>query len=97
MAVFHIPPFRKRHASSEIARLWMPLLNEGGIDLLLSGHNHRLSRTNPTEGKNTFPILVAPPRGFVKVDVSENQINLTVVNMGGETLDSFTVMPKKKN
>ena len=97
VAVFHIPPFRKRHGSSEIARLWMPLLNEGGFDLLLCGHNHRFSRTNPTKGKNTFPILVAPPRGFVKVDVSENQINLAVVNMGGETLDSFTVLPKKRN
>jgi hypothetical protein len=62
----------------------------------LSGHNHRFSWINPTKGINTFPILVAPSRGFVKVDVSETQINLAVVNMDGEILDSFTVMPKNK-
>jgi hypothetical protein len=64
---------------------------------LLSGHNHRFSRTNPAEGKNTFPILVAPVKGFVKVDVSETQIKLAVVNMDGKILDSFTIIPKKRN
>ena len=97
VAVFHIPSFRERHAAQEITRLWTPLLNEGGVDLLFCGHHHRFSRTDPAEGKNTFPILVGPARGFVKVDVSENQINMIVVNVEGEILDSFTVRPRKGN
>jgi predicted phosphodiesterase len=97
IAVFHIPPAREgRHVSDEIRRLWVPLFNEGGLDVLFSGHHHRYSHHDPQAGKFDFPIIVGPAQGVVRVDVSEEQINVRVESTTGEIMDSFVLKPNQQ-
>jgi len=105
VAVFHIPVYGDRrgreggaepYTESELAKLWGPLLNEGGVDLLLSGHWHRFARKDPQEGKNSFPVLVGPADGMIRADVTAEKIVVSVTGADGKAVDNFSVLSKKK-
>ena len=60
IALLHIP-FENTagwYGPNELKRLLLPLLNEAGIDVMLSGHNHRYSYREAGAYGNNFPILV---------------------------------------
>ncbi|MDP2915288.1 MAG: hypothetical protein Q8O91_07530 [Candidatus Aminicenantes bacterium] len=73
-----------------------PLLNEGGIDLAISGHYHRLFKFDPEPGKNAFPIIGGPQDAFIRADVTAISIDLKVIDIKGNTLETLTVPSKKK-
>ncbi len=52
IAVFHQPAFScSRHGTTAaIVRAWVPLFEAGGIDLVLSGHDHNYQRFTPRRG-----------------------------------------------
>lgn len=84
------------HGIDQVTKLWGPLLNEGGTDLAISGHYHRLYKYPPEPGKNAFPIVGAPQDALVRADVTADSIDLKIIDIKGNTLDSLTVLAKRK-
>ena len=93
IAVFHIPPYGKSHASQEIAKLWVPLLNEAGVDIALCGHEHEFSLRDPSPGQNGFPILIGSKGGSIRAQANPDNVTLTVSDETGRVLDRVTVTP----
>ncbi|MDD8027370.1 MAG: FN3 domain-containing metallophosphoesterase family protein [Acidobacteriota bacterium] len=91
----HIPPFGKGYVTEQLASLWLPILNKGGVDLLLGGHFHTLYKIAPRSVKNDFPILGAPPETAVKASVSKSAVSLQVVDANGDIKDSLMVEAKR--
>jgi predicted phosphodiesterase len=96
VAVFHMPPFGKGYGIEHLTKLWGPALNEGGVDLVISGHYHRPSRIDPTPNQNTVPILIGPADGMIRADVSKDRIQLKVTDVKGTVIDNLTVQAKAK-
>lgn len=101
VVLVHMPPFgggkgTLAHGVDHLTRLWGPLLNEGGIDLAISGHYHRLFKFDPEPGKNAFPIIGGPQDAFIRADVTAVSIDLKVIDIKGNTLETLTVPSKKK-
>ena len=101
VVIVHMPPYggskgALAHGIDHLTRLWGPLLNEGGADLAVCGHYHRLFKFPPEEGKNAFPILGAPQDALVRADVTAASIDLKVIDIKGNTLDTLTVLPRPK-
>ena len=101
IAVVHMPPYgggkgTLAHGIDHLTKLWGPLLNEGGIDLAVCGHYHRLFKFSPEPGKNAFPVIGAPQDAFVRADVTAASIDLKVIDIKGNTLESLSLSPKKK-
>jgi predicted phosphodiesterase len=99
--LIHMPPYgggkgTLAHGVDHLTKLWGPLLNEGGADLVLSGHYHRFFKIEPEAGKNDFPVIGAPPEAFVRADVTAASIDLKIIDIKGNTLDSRTITSKKK-
>ncbi|MCX6561783.1 MAG: metallophosphoesterase family protein [Candidatus Aminicenantes bacterium] len=90
----HIPPYGKGYASEQLTALWGPILNEGGVDLVISGHLHSLYRFEPAPGKNAFPVLGGPTDGVIKASASNSSVLLQVIDVNGVVKDELTVSAK---
>ena len=95
VAIIHFPLYRKGFTPEQLTRLWGPLFNEGGLDVVLSGHEHRLYRVDPEAGKNAFPVLGAPRGALIRADVTPAALDLKIIDIKGTTLDSL-VLPAPK-
>ena len=86
IVIIHIPPKSSGwHGEAEIARLFVPILNQAGIDAMFCGHIHkyRFSEANdPTYGCN-FPIVCLPNRVRADVEVSKEKIIYSITNAEG--------------
>lgn len=92
IAFCHIPPETKGwHGASEIHRLFVPLLNEGGIDLMLSGHIHkyRLSEAG-THGCN-FPVLCNPNVCRLDATATANGIDIKIYDVNSTLLHTHQI------
>ena len=90
----HIPPFSKGgvwHGTSEIIRLFMPILNDAGIDLMLSGHLHSHHFLEKGAAGNNFPIVINPNSTRLDAIADKNGINLKIVNADGKVLHDHQI------
>lgn len=88
IVLVHMPPNMGRgwHGELEIARQFVPILNEASIDLMLCGHYHRYSWIDDRSRGTNFPILINSNVDKAVVDVSPEGIDIRVVDTGGVTI-----------
>lgn len=96
VVLVHIPLFMAGYTPEQLTNLWGPALNEGGVDLVISGHFHRLYKVLPAPGKNSFPVIGAPPDAAIRAEVTASQINLNITDIKGNTLDRLSLSSVKK-
>lgn len=71
----------------EARRLWRPLVNAWGAQLWLSGHSHKFAWCKPGEdGDNVFHAMTNPQDATVRVDVSPEGLDVSVIQLGGKLL-----------
>ena len=91
IVIIHIPPKSSGwHGEAEIARLFVPILNQASIDAMFCGHIHkyRFSEANdPTYGCN-FPIVCLPNRVRADIEVSKEKIAYTITTAEGNTTNN---------
>lgn len=83
----HMPPKPNGwHGGSEVSRLFVPILNKAGIDLMLSAHIHKYSYAKKGENGCDFPVVCNPnlTRMDIDVDPSANPvIDLKIYDTAG--------------
>lgn len=93
----HVPPEQKGwHGSRELMRLFVPLLNEAGVDLMLSAHLHRYGFVGAGERGNNFPILVNSNNERLDVEVTPSRIAVDVVDAAGKVTHRHEVEVKRR-
>ena len=96
IALLHIP-FEKGagwYGNNELKRLLLPVLNEAGVDLMISGHTHKYSFREVGTCGNDFPILVNSNNDKVKVRATKSQVDMEVVDAMGKVLHRHSVKVK---
>lgn len=104
----HHPPFSAGHHGSHgpSQRSVVPLLEQGGVDLVLTGHDHDYQRSSPQNGivyvvsggastlrptgRAEFTEVSASVNHFVELLVFADRIELRAVTADGRVLDHFT-------
>jgi len=66
VVIAHIPPFGGWHGEKEVADKFVPLLNEAGAQIMISGHLHRHVKKAPEPNAWRFPILVNSNMSIIK-------------------------------
>ena len=88
----HIPPEEKGwHGAAEIQRLFVPILNEAGIDLWLSGHIHKYRLTKPGENGCNFPVLCNPNVCRLDATATAKGIDIKIVDTQSTTLHTYQI------
>lgn len=91
IVIIHMPPDKNGwHGTSEIARLFMPVLNKAGINLMLCGHTHKHSYIEKG-AENEFPILINSNVWRTDVNVSSSGIRVKFVDVSGNIEKTYSV------
>ncbi len=93
IVLVHMPPFGGWHGDDEIARKFVPILNEAGIDVMLCGHMHQYIKQNQMQGVN-FPIIVNSNNTVLKGVYNNDGLNMKIINEKGEQVDSIKIMKR---
>ena len=81
--------------AEEVQRLWRPLVNASSAQLWLSGHTHSFAWVKPgQDGDNVFHAMTNPPDATVKVDVTSENLQVTVIQKGGKVLYQEIIPPQ---
>ncbi len=82
----HMPPMNQLKEpfvrSKFLYDRWVPLFNEGPIDLLLCGHTHRYAVIQPTPNQH-YPMLINGIDTTIRIDVSPDQLRVATINNDG--------------
>lgn len=95
VAVIHIPPFGSTwHGPLHTQKLFVPVLDQAGIDLMLCGHLHHYRYIQPGEEKCSFPVLINSVREVIRIQADRRSMSLVVQDTTGKILHSFTYKVK---
>lgn len=88
----HIPPETKGwHGAAEIHRLFVPILNEAGIDLWLSGHIHKYRLDEAGTNGCNFPVMCNPNVCRLDAEVTANGININIFDVNSTRLHTYQI------
>jgi predicted MPP superfamily phosphohydrolase len=96
VVIAHMPPSVAPdiwHGQKEVLTKFVPILNELGVDLMLSGHLHRNIYEEPSS-LIKFPVLVNSNNSVVSVKTDGNQMNLEVIDLDGKVINRKTYQAK---
>lgn len=92
IVVLHMPPFGNGwHGMSEINRLFLPVLNDAGIDLMLCGHTHKHSFVEKGTANNNFPVLINSNLWRTDVSITSSGIRAKLVDASGKVLKTYSI------
>lgn len=99
VVLIHMPLFggNNWYGERKNRELFLPLLNEAGIDLALSGHTHRYARIDAGQHANQFPIVIGDPQNLIRVDASPDGLNVVVQNADGSLKDEVHLPKRAKS
>lgn len=93
VAVMHIPAIGNEdswYGQKWVSTHFLPLLNEAGVDLMLSGHHHRHIYLRPGECGNAFPILANDDTDRLEFEADVNGYVIRTYNTEGQQTSSYS-------
>lgn len=87
VAVMHIPAIGREdswYGQKWVSENFVPVLNQAGLDIMLSGHHHRHIYVLPGECGNAFPILANDDTDRLEFEAGVNGYVIRTYNMEGQ-------------
>ncbi len=112
LAMVHHPLYSSgRHGSNlEVRDALEPLFIEGGVDLVLTGHDHHYERTTPQDGvtyvvsgggckltptgTSDFTAYSESVLQFMDLDIEGDRLDARCIGRGGRVIDRFSLTPR---
>lgn len=94
VVICHIPPFESWHGANEVIQKFVPILNEGGAQIMLSGHLHRHINAAANDKTHKFPVLVNPNTGILKAKADDKQLLIEIFDLEGKKIDEMSIVNK---
>ena len=82
------------NSESSTGQLWLnehmvPVLNEAGVDIMLSGHHHKHIYIKPGECGNDFPILANDEEARLEFEADSKGYHIRIYDMTGKLTHSY--------
>ncbi|EON77729.1 putative purple acid phosphatase [Lunatimonas lonarensis] len=102
LVLIHIPLWHSGdwHGPTHCREMFGDLLNQGEVDLMLSGHTHRYG-IHPSDGDHRFPVMIgggpiSGNRTIIKLDCTKDDLRAKMIRDDGELIGEINLTPKKK-
>ena len=97
IVLIHMPVIKNKdnwYGMQFLADHFGPVLNNAGIDLMLSGHMHRNAWMKPGESGFNYPVMICSNNNFVEAKAERDQVSIKLKNIEGNVVDIFTIEKK---
>lgn len=101
IVMMHIPPrfSGDAHGPKHCTELFEPLLNQGKVDLVLSGHTHKYMVHQPDKNLNHYPLIIGggPKTGIrtiTKIKADKNKVTVSMLDDSGKEVGAYTALRK---
>ena len=85
IAVVHVPPVQDTwHGPLHAKKLFLPIFNSAGIDLMLCAHLHRHAYNEAGVDGAAFPVLINSNDEGVRIEADSKEMKLTVKDRSGK-------------
>ena len=85
IVAIHVPAFTSTwHGTLHVGEVFIPILNQAGIDLMFCGHTHRHSYQPKGEKSCNFPILTNSNKEILEIHVKGEKINIKISDTQGK-------------
>ncbi len=93
VVLLHVPPFGDTwHGQLHAQRMFMPILNEAGVDVMVCGHLHRHLFVQPgKESGAKFPVIINSNVDVIEASADGHSLELSVKNGNGHEILHHTV------
>jgi len=92
VAVMHMPALLQKgswYGQKWVNENFVPVLNQAGVDIMLSGHHHKHIYIKPGECGNSFPILANDDTDRLEFEADINGYVIRTYNTAGEETSSY--------
>lgn len=88
--ICHMPPFGNWHGDKDVLDKFVPLLNDSGAQIMLSGHLHRhiIQEANET---TKFPVVVNKNDHIIQVDLTDKRARFRIYDVEGKAVEELQV------
>lgn len=89
----HIPPETKNawHGNYNMATMFLPVLNDAGVDVMISGHYHQYFSRKKGEHGAAFPVIINANCERMEVTVTSGKIAFEVFDTDGKKIHSLSL------
>jgi predicted phosphodiesterase len=97
VVIIHMPIMEHKknwHGMAFLAEHFGPVLQEAGIDLMLSGHTHRNAWVKVEKSGFAYPILISSNNNYIEAMASDRQIWLKLKDIEGKVVEEYVVDKK---
>lgn len=96
VVITHVPPVKDTwHGQLHAKKLFLPILNEAGVDLMICGHLHKYEYNEPGTDGAQFPILVNSNKHALDVKVDPENLDVTIIGRDGKEFKKFVYTRKR--
>lgn len=92
IVICHMPPLAGWHGQQDILDKFVPILNEAGTQVMLSGHLHRHINM-PASTAVKFPVLVNSNNNVLRIDLDKSKGVIKVLDQQGKVVDQIVLEP----
>lgn len=87
IVAIHVPPTKSTwHGPLHTKKMFVPILNKAGIDLMICAHLHRHFYAEAGEEGCQFPILINSNTHVTKITADKNKMSLEIKDNTGKTI-----------
>lgn len=95
VVAIHVPPTKSTwHGPLHTKKLFVPILNKAGIDLMLCAHLHAHYYTSPGEEGCQFPVLINSNTHVVKIDADRKILKAEIKDSTGKIVKTLSYQSK---
>lgn len=90
IVIAHMPPVGGWYGEEQVRRLFLPILNNAGVDVMFCGHSHKHIHIDPSEA-NDYPILVNDNNSVLTVEADSKELKVKMISRDGKIADTISV------
>lgn len=93
VVVMHVPPYSEEdwHVNRHLQEYWVPAFNDGGVDLVLSGHDHIRGRRLQEEWENGFSLLIGDTECYMDLELSIGRLDVMLKDEESKILEDSRI------